>query len=115
MDLLSNTDMLMRFIFALILIMGLIGSTAWIAKILGFSPAFRFGRATGTRLQVVDTIPIGNQHKLVLIKRDQVEHLLCLNGQNGFVIEQGIYPKKTFTPPKFVKKQETTEPKDSHI
>jgi len=42
------------------------------------------------RLEVIDQVPIDAKHKLVLIRRDNVEHLLLTGGPVDIVIETGI-------------------------
>lgn len=42
------------------------------------------------RLQVVDATAIDNRRKLVLVRRDNVEHLIIIGGTNDIVVESGI-------------------------
>lgn len=42
------------------------------------------------RLQVVDATAIDNRRKLVLVRRDNVEHLIVIGGQNDLIVESGI-------------------------
>ncbi len=104
MDFFSNADIFMRFVLALGLVLGLIALTAWVAKLFGFNPMLKFGKTSSTRLNISDSFQIDNTHKLLIIKRDQVEHLICIGGQNEFVIEANIRHDRTITPPKFIKK-----------
>ena len=115
MELFNSADILMRFILALSFIFGLIALSAWLAKLCGFNPTLRFNRNTTARLQITDTLTIDNNHKLVLVKRDNVEHFLCLGGQHEFVVEQNIQLKKTFTPPKIIKKFNTSEDEENAL
>lgn len=44
----------------------------------------------GHRLAVVDQIPIDDTRRLVLIQRDDVQHLVILGGGSDFLVESGI-------------------------
>lgn len=52
------------------------------------------GRKRGQqrRLAVVDAIAIDNHRRLVLLRRDDVEHLVMIGGHNDFVVERDIGP-----------------------
>lgn len=77
-----------RFVLALIFVVALIGACAWVARKLGLG-----GRLITTggrrRLAVVEVLPLDSKRRLVLLKRDGVEHLLLLGLQNDVVIERG--------------------------
>ena len=82
------TDYL-RFVAALIAVLGLIGLFAWIAR------RFRLGGLAGStfasgRLEVIETLPVDGRQRLVLIRRDDREHLLLLGQERSIVIEDGI-------------------------
>ena len=77
-----------RYFAALLLVGGLLG-VAWLA-------ARRFGVGgiiQGTapkRLSVVETLMIGPRHKIFLLRRDGVEHLLIVGPNGANVVENGI-------------------------
>jgi len=48
------------------------------------------GRNRRPRLAVIDATPVDTQRRLVLIRRDHVEHLVLIGGQSDLVIERGI-------------------------
>lgn len=48
------------------------------------------GRNRRHRLAIVDAASIDNQRRLILVRRDDVEHLVLIGGQNDVVIESGI-------------------------
>lgn len=82
------TDYL-RFLLALIAVLGLIGLFAWIAR------RFRLGGLAGAttnsgRLDVIETLPIDGRQRLLLIRRDDREHLLLIGQERSMVIENGI-------------------------
>jgi flagellar protein FliO/FliZ len=50
----------------------------------------RIASAKGARLGVTETFDIDNDRRLVLVRRDDVEHLLLIGGEQDIVIEQSI-------------------------
>lgn len=50
----------------------------------------RQGARKGRRLGVLERMPIARDAELVLLRRDNVEHLVCLTGGGGFLVEGGI-------------------------
>jgi len=70
----------------LVFVLALIGLVAWLMR--RFGPSMRMGRAG--RLGVVETIALDNRRRLVLIRRDKVEHLVLLGNSGDLVIEAGI-------------------------
>jgi flagellar protein FliO/FliZ len=61
------------------------------AYLTGMSPAALLFRPKGERrLEVVDHASIDSRRKLILIRRDDVEHLLLTGGLVDVVVETGI-------------------------
>jgi hypothetical protein len=48
------------------------------------------GRNRRTRLAVMDAAAVDNQRRLVLVRRDDVEHLILIGGPTDVVVEQNI-------------------------
>ncbi|GAB4348739.1 MAG: flagellar biosynthetic protein FliO [Oricola sp.] len=48
------------------------------------------GRGRKPRLAVVDAAAVDSHRRIVLVRRDDVEHLVMIGGHNDFVIERGI-------------------------
>lgn len=48
------------------------------------------GRNRKTRLAVMDAAAVDSHRRLVLVRRDDVEHLLLIGGSNDLVVEQNI-------------------------
>lgn len=80
-----------RVAVAAIVIAALLGLTVLVMRRLANrgSAGERRGRA-GPRLSVLDSIPVDPRRRLVLIRRDEVEHLLLIGGNSDIVIEQNI-------------------------
>jgi flagellar protein FliO/FliZ len=79
----------LRFALALGAVLALIAGLAWVLRRTNLGRA-----ATGQhgRLSVVDSAAIDPRRRLVLIRRDGVEHLLLLGASGELVIETGIRP-----------------------
>lgn len=83
----------LRFVAALVLVLGLIGAMAWVAKRFGLMPRATLpARGRGRRLQVVEVATIDARHRLLLIRREQTEHLLMLGQTGDLLIERNIPP-----------------------
>ncbi len=81
------------YIWALVvlaMVLGLIGGTAWLLKRTGLLPGASGMGRPGRRLRVVEVTPLDVKRKLVLVRRDQVEHLILLGAQSDLVVESGI-------------------------
>ena len=48
------------------------------------------GRGRQQRLGVVDTHDIGGERQLIIVRRDNVEHLIMIGGPNDVLIEPAI-------------------------
>lgn len=80
---------ILRFVLALGFVLGLVALCSWLAKHMGLAP--RLGGNKGSdRLEIVEMKPLDAKRKLVLVRRDDIEHLLLLNGERDLLIERGI-------------------------
>jgi flagellar protein FliO/FliZ len=80
-----NFDLYLRFALALILVLGLIALLAWLLRRFGMGVKMTKGR----RLGVTEVQMLGPRHRLMLIRRDEVEHLVT-------VVESGIKRPDSF-------------------
>ncbi|NMN60132.1 Meckel syndrome type 1 protein [Xanthobacter sp. SG618] len=80
-----------RVAIAAIVIAALLGLTVLVMRRLAGRAAGgdRRGR-TGPRLSVLDSVSVDQRRRLVLVRRDEVEHLLLIGGNSDLVIEQNI-------------------------
>ncbi|MCL8381713.1 flagellar biosynthetic protein FliO [Xanthobacter aminoxidans] len=80
-----------RVAIAAIVIAALLGLTVLVMRRLAGRAAGgdRRGRA-GPRLSVLDSVSVDQRRRLVLVRRDEVEHLLLVGGNSDLVIEQNI-------------------------
>jgi|GEM_PF-515609 len=81
----------MRFFFALMFVVGLIGGTAVLARRFGLAPGTATGgRASHKRLEIVDSLSLDPKRRVVIIRRDDQEHLLLLGAENETILEQSF-------------------------
>ncbi|MBV2185373.1 MAG: flagellar biosynthetic protein FliO [Rhizobium sp.] len=62
----------------------------WLLRNRAPSPFVRGGRNRQPRLQVLDAAAVDARRRLVLVRRDNVEHLVMIGGLTDIVIESGI-------------------------
>lgn len=91
MDSLFGGGMAARFIIAFVVVLALIGISAWLLRRFG-SGALKAtaGRGRQPRLAVIDAASVDTRHRLVLVRRDNVEHLVMIGGPTDVVIEANI-------------------------
>jgi flagellar protein FliO/FliZ len=90
MEHLTNVDIYLRFFVAFGLIVILIGMAAWLARFLGFNTPLSLRGQKQRRLSVVDAIALDAKRRLILISRDDMEHLVCVGGATDFIVEQNV-------------------------
>lgn len=81
----------LTFLAAFIVVLALIGLTAWLVRRFSGSNlgnAARGGRMP--RLAVIDAAAVDGRRRLVLVRRDNVEHLLMIGGPTDVVVELNI-------------------------
>lgn len=80
-----------KFFLAFVVVLALIGVAAWAVRRFG-GGALRSSANRGRmpRLAVIDAAPVDNRRRLVLIRRDNVEHLVMIGGPSDVVIEANI-------------------------
>lgn len=80
-----------QFLFALVFVLGLIGLFSLLLKRLSMNgvAGLRSGRGE-RRLKVVETVMVDGKRRMVLVRRDNREHLLLLGQQNDLLIESNI-------------------------
>ena len=81
----------LTFLFAFIAVLALIGVAAWLVRRfatnrLGANP----NRGRMPRLAVIDAAAVDGRRRLVLVRRDNVEHLLMIGGPSDIVVESNI-------------------------
>ncbi len=80
-----------RFAVALVVVLGLIGLLALLAKRFGMVPRVTIGGTRGAkRVNIVDVTNIDGKRRLILVRRDDTEHLILLGVNGETVIESVI-------------------------
>jgi flagellar protein FliO/FliZ len=96
-----------RFIVAFVLVLALIGLTAWLIRQFGSARASNSGsgRNRVPRLAVLDQAIVDARRRLVLIRRDNVEHLILIGGPTDVVVEENIIRAQSAAAPAPVQRQ----------
>jgi flagellar protein FliO/FliZ len=76
-------------VLALAFVVALIAALAWGVRRFNLVPGAAALRGS-RRLGVVEVTPIDVRRKLVLVRRDDTEHLLLIGQQGDLVVEAGI-------------------------
>tara|TARA_B100001142_G_C13962714_1_gene511717 strand:+ start:195 stop:497 length:303 start_codon:yes stop_codon:yes gene_type:complete len=81
----------LRFLLALVFVIGLIGAFAVVARRMGLGfPNTAIKKSTNRRLSVEEVISLDGRRRLVLIRRDDKEHLILLGTSNETIVENNI-------------------------
>ncbi|WP_398477149.1 flagellar biosynthetic protein FliO [Tardiphaga sp.] len=86
-----NGTSAVTFILAFVFVLALIGLAAWLVRRFGGN---RLGansaRGRMPRLAVIDAAAVDGRRRLVLVRRDNVEHLIMIGGPSDIVVEPNI-------------------------
>jgi len=92
----SGNIFLTSFALAMVLLLVVLG--VWLLKLTGTPAGLR---PQSRRLQVVDHMQVDTKRQLLIIRRDNVEHLILTGGLHDLVIESGIpVPERTAAQPR---------------
>src|SRR5271165_425924 len=81
----------LKMLFAFIVVFGLLALALWLARRFSGERLSNAGtRGRQPRLAVIDAATIDSRRRLILIRRDNVEHLLMVGGPSDVVIEPNI-------------------------
>jgi flagellar protein FliO/FliZ len=86
----SEMPLAARFFIAFLIVLALIGLTAWLVRRFGSSRLGTATRGRQPRLAVIDAATVDGRRRLVLIRRDNIEHLLMIGGPTDLVVEPNI-------------------------
>src|ERR1700693_3457627 len=79
------------FFFAFVAVLALIGVAAWLVRrFAGNRLGATTNRGRMPRLAVIDAAAVDGRRRLVLVRRDNVEHLLMIGGPTDIVVEPNI-------------------------
>lgn len=86
-----DIDQYARFVMALMLVLAMIFVVMWLLKRIGMAGVAAGGpKGRRRRLSVVEAVALDTRRRLVLVRRDGVEHLLLLGASSDLVVESGI-------------------------
>ena len=84
-------------LFALGIVLVLIVAGVWLLKLV-FRASGNIGRGRNRRLTLVDTMNVDPKRQLLIVRRDNVEHLILTGGPQDLVVETGIPVEKPVAP-----------------
>lgn len=90
----SDPTSIATYVGAFVFVIALIGIGAWILKGMmakGGNKSGSFLRGRTRRLGIVEAANVDGRRKLILIRRDDVEHLIMTGGPVDVVVETGIH------------------------
>src|SRR5271155_1075061 len=86
----AEMPLAVRFFLAFLIVLGLIGATAWAVRRFGAGRLGAGTRGRQPRLAVIDYASVDGRRRLILVRRDNVEHLLMIGGPTDVVVEPNI-------------------------
>ncbi|MFL9825710.1 flagellar biosynthetic protein FliO, partial [Rhodoplanes sp. SY1] len=80
-----------KFFIAFVIVLALIGGVAWLVRRFGAGGlGAASARGRQARLGVIEATAVDSRRRLVLVRRDNVEHLIMLGGPTDVVVEASI-------------------------
>ncbi len=79
-------DSYLRFLLALLFVLGLIGGAALLARRFLVGARFLPKPGRSNRLRIEEVLPIDARRRLVLVRHDRCEHLLLLGAGQDLVV-----------------------------
>jgi hypothetical protein len=86
----AEMPLAVRFFVAFLIVLGLIGAIAWAVRRFGSGRLGTSTRGRQPRLAVIDYASVDGRRRLILVRRDNVEHLLMIGGPSDIVVEPNI-------------------------
>ena len=109
LSLFGGDNAVLTVLIALIVVVALIIFGVWALKLV-FNATGRASRGRAKRLAVVDASPVDQKRQLVLIRRDNVEHLLLIGGSQDIVVESNIFSGPAMGRPRPMQPAQQTQP-----
>jgi flagellar protein FliO/FliZ len=78
---------------ALGVVLVLIVLLLWLLKVV-FKASSGVVRGRNKRLAVIDSLPVDGKRQLIIIRRDNVEHLILTGGPQDLLVESGFLPEE---------------------
>lgn len=87
-----------QYILTFVIVLVLVGLAIWAVRRYARGGLGAAARGRLPRLAIVDAMVIDNRRRLVLIRRDNVEHLILIGGPTDLVVEPQILRTRTTAP-----------------
>jgi flagellar protein FliO/FliZ len=98
-----DTNSIILAVAAFLFVIALVALAIWAFKSFVLGGAARSGpgflRQRDRRLGVVQTAVVDGRRKLMLVRRDDIEHLIMIGGPVDVLIETGIQGRRHLEPP----------------
>ena len=86
----AEMPLAVRFFLAFLIVLGLIGAAAWAVRRFGSARLTGAVRGRQPRLAVIEYATVDARRRLLLVRRDNVEHLMMIGGPTDVVVEPNI-------------------------
>ena len=86
----AEMPLAVRFFLAFLIVLGLIGAAAWAVRRFGSARLSGAVRGRQPRLAVIEYATVDARRRLLLVRRDNVEHLMMIGGPTDVVVEANI-------------------------
>jgi len=86
----AEMPLAVRFFLAFLIVLGLIGAAAWAVRRFGSARFTGAVRGRQPRLAVIEYATVDARRRLLLVRRDNVEHLMMIGGPTDVVVEANI-------------------------
>lgn len=86
---------IVRLFLALGFVLGLMAGLVYLLKRMGLAGAMGNIPGKKARLKLLETLPLDARRRLVLIQRDDIQHLVILGANGETVVETGIESEKS--------------------
>lgn len=83
----ENTVLTAFLALGVVLVLIILG--LWVLKVF-FKASTNLGRGRNRRLSVVDSVVVDPKRQLLIVRRDNVEHLILTGGPQDLIVESGI-------------------------
>src|SRR5246127_4790912 len=89
-----GTSMSSNYLLGFLIFVGVLALIGGVASLVRQFASSRLGASTGRgrmpRLAVIDAAAVDGRRRLVLVRRDNIEHLLMIGGPSDIVVESNI-------------------------
>ncbi|MHB1102738.1 MAG: hypothetical protein ACYC0C_08210 [Devosia sp.] len=93
----GSENTILTAILALGIVLVLIVLGLWMLKVF-FKASTNLGRGRNRRLSVMDSVTVDPKRQLLIVRRDNVEHLILTGGPQDLLVESGIPVEKPLPP-----------------